>query len=88
MTYEELRLFGKLRMYKRTGPVSMYQHLIHYWPDLCPTEVATKVKRFFFFYGINRHKMTVLTPGYHAEGYGNDDNRFDHRPFLYGDWER
>lgn len=27
--------------------------------------------------------MTVLTPAYHAEGYSPDDNRFDHRPFLY-----
>lgn len=27
--------------------------------------------------------MTVLTPSYHAETYSPDDNRFDHRPFLY-----
>jgi hypothetical protein len=27
--------------------------------------------------------MTVLTPAYHAEQYSPDDNRFDHRPFLY-----
>lgn len=27
--------------------------------------------------------MTVLTPSYHAEAYSPDDNRFDHRPFLY-----
>lgn len=27
--------------------------------------------------------MTVLTPSYHAESYSPDDNRFDHRPFLY-----
>jgi NAD+ synthase (glutamine-hydrolysing) len=25
----------------------------------------------------------VLTPSYHAEAYGIDDNRFDHRQFLY-----
>jgi hypothetical protein len=30
-----------------------------------------------------RHKMTTLTPSYHAEVYSPDDNRFDHRPFLY-----
>ena len=24
--------------------------------------IAQKVKRFFFYYGINRHKMTTLTP--------------------------
>lgn len=27
--------------------------------------------------------MTVVTPAYHAEQYSPDDNRFDHRPFLY-----
>lgn len=27
--------------------------------------------------------MTVLTPSVHAESYSPDDNRFDHRPFLY-----
>jgi NAD+ synthase (glutamine-hydrolysing) len=25
----------------------------------------------------------VLTPSYHAENYSPDDNRFDHRQFLY-----
>ena len=32
---------------------------------------------------MNRHKATVLTPSYHAESYSPDDNRFDHRQFLY-----
>jgi NAD+ synthase (glutamine-hydrolysing) len=41
------------------------------------------VKRFFKFYSINRHKLTVLTPSYHAENYSPDDNRFDLRQFLY-----
>jgi len=27
--------------------------------------------------------MTVITPSVHAETYSPDDNRFDHRPFLY-----
>ena len=31
---------------------------------------------------MNRHKMTTLTPSYHAENYSPDDNRFDLRPFL------
>jgi len=40
------------------------------------------------YYGINRHKMTTLTPSYHAEQYSPDDNRYDLRPFLYPslDW--
>lgn len=32
---------------------------------------------------MNRHKATTLTPAYHAENYSTDDNRFDHRQFLY-----
>lgn len=42
-----------------------------------------QVKRFFRFYAINRHKLTTLTPSYHAEAYSPEDNRFDLRPFLY-----
>lgn len=34
-------------------------------------------------YSVNRHKMTTVTPSYHAESYSPDDNRFDLRPFLY-----
>lgn len=41
------------------------------------------MKRFFSKYSMNRHKMTTLTPAYHAESYSPDDNRFDLRPFLY-----
>ena len=28
-------------------------------------------------------KNPPQTPSYHAESYSPDDNRFDHRPFLY-----
>lgn len=43
---------------------------------------------FFTYYAQNRHKVTTLTPAYHAESYGFDDNRFDLRPFLYDSkWE-
>ena len=56
---------------------------------LTHAEVAAKVKRFFYYYSINRHKMCTLTPSYHAEGYSPDDNRFDLRPFLYNSrWPR
>ena len=66
------------------GPFSMFTKLVHQWSAThSPEEVAAKVKRFFRFYSINRHKMTVVTPSYHAESYSPDDNRFDHRPFLY-----
>lgn len=57
----------------------MFERLLHLWSDKSPREIAEKVKKFFFFYSVNRHKMTVLTPSYHAESYGTDDNRYDLR---------
>merc|ERR1712203_1124618 len=51
-------------------------------PTTVDEQVAQKVKDFFFYNAINRHKMTTLTPSYHAENYSPDDNRFDLRPFL------
>ena len=48
-----------------------------------PIQISERVKRFFTYYSINRHKATTLTPAYHAESYSPDDNRFDHRQFLY-----
>ncbi|KAK8928797.1 hypothetical protein KSP39_PZI017535 [Platanthera zijinensis] len=96
MTYEELSVYGRLRKIFRCGPVSMFQdyhltefnlmvtNLCHKWyGKFAPSEVAEKVKHFFKYYSINRHKMTVLTPSYHAESYSPEDNRFDLRQFLY-----
>ncbi|KAH3679911.1 hypothetical protein WICMUC_000654 [Wickerhamomyces mucosus] len=83
MTYEELSVFGRLRKVSKCGPYSMFLKLYHDWtPGLTPRQISEKVKKFFFFYAINRHKQTVLTPSYHAEQYSPDDNRFDLRPFL------
>ena len=83
MSYEELSQFGRLRKIDRCGPLNMFEKLVFEWDHMPPEEVAIKVKRFFFYYAINRHKMTVLTPSYHAESYSPDDNRFDLRQFLY-----
>lgn len=84
MTYDELSIFGRLRKVEKCGPYSMFTKLVHEWGSfLSPTQVAEKVKLFFFEYARNRHKMTTLTPSYHAEQYSPDDNRFDLRPFLY-----
>ncbi|KAM9764761.1 glutamine-dependent NAD(+) synthetase isoform 1-T1 [Menidia menidia] len=84
MTYSELSAIGRLRKISKCGPFSMFCKLIHMWRDvLSPTEVARKVKHFFRMYSVNRHKMTTVTPSYHAESYSPDDNRFDLRPFLY-----
>ena len=49
----------------------MFRRLAVDWArrrGLSAADVAAKVKRFFFFYSANRHKMTTLTPSYHAEG--------------------
>lgn len=43
--------------------------------DLKGPQIAEKVKHFYFEYARNRHKMTTLTPSYHAESYSPDDNR-------------
>jgi len=84
MTYDELSIFGRLRKQKYCGPYSMFCKLLLLWGDQYTAEqIAEKVKHFFRCYAINRHKMTILTPSYHAEAYSPDDNRFDHRPFLY-----
>ncbi|XP_036442651.1 glutamine-dependent NAD(+) synthetase isoform X1 [Colossoma macropomum] len=84
MTYSELSVIGRLRKISKCGPYSMFCKLIHSWRETCsPSQVAAKVKHFFKMYSVNRHKMTTVTPSYHAESYGPDDNRFDLRPFLY-----
>ena len=63
MTYAELSVFGKLRKEEKLGPYSMFLRLLHDWRDqYSPREVADKVKRFYNFYNINRHKMTTMTP--------------------------
>ncbi|XP_023314568.1 glutamine-dependent NAD(+) synthetase isoform X3 [Trichogramma pretiosum] len=83
MTYVELGIFGRLRKQNRAGPFSMFCNLVNTWDNITPKEVADKVKHFYRCYAINRHKMTTLTPSVHMETYSPDDNRFDHRPFLY-----
>jgi len=89
MTYAELSQYGRLRKLLRCGPVSMFRKLCVTWSHLEPRVVADKVKKFFIFYSINRHKMCTITPAYHAEGYSPDDNRFDLRQFLYNTrWPR
>nr|XP_057933417.1 glutamine-dependent NAD(+) synthetase isoform X2 [Doryrhamphus excisus] len=90
ITYSQLSVIGRLRKISKCGPFSMFCKLIHMWKDvLSPTEVAQKVKHFFRMYSVNRHKMTSVTPSYHAESYSPDDNRFDLRPFLYNTrWDR
>lgn len=64
----------------------MFLRLLSEWASdgkMSPREVADKVKRFHHYYYINRHKQTIATPAYFAEGYSPDDHRFDLRPFVY-----
>lgn len=82
ITYPELSAFGQLRKNERLGPWGQYQRLLQIWQHLSPREIYNKVRHFNHYYSINRHKMTTLTPSYHAESYSPDDNRFDLRPFL------
>ena len=67
MTYEELSVFGRLRKVEKCGPYSIFTKLVHEWgARLSPRQIADKVKLFYFEYARNRHKMTTLTPSYHA----------------------
>ena len=70
----------------------MFEHLLIKWckkldpqtgKTLSPAQISEKVKHFFQVYSANRHKMTVLAPSYHANGYGNEDNRYNLRQILY-----
>ncbi|BCR89511.1 glutamine-dependent NAD(+) synthetase [Aspergillus chevalieri] len=84
VTYAELSTFGYLRKIAKAGPWSMYEKLLHLWGnEYSPREIYEKTRHFFYNYAINRHKMTVLTPSYHAEQYSPEDNRHDLRQFLY-----
>ena len=58
MTYDELSVFGRLRKVEKCGPLGMYEKLLNEWGShLSPTEIARKVKHFWFTHAINRHKM-------------------------------
>jgi NAD+ synthase (glutamine-hydrolysing) len=103
LTYDELSIFGKLRrgQFGTYGPFGMFckiwderqsSHINSAIKDLAnnpdPEVIAKKVKRFFTLYANNRHKQTVLTPALHSETYSPDDNRFDHRQFLFdSEWK-
>lgn len=68
MTYAELSVYGTLRKVHKFNVYSMWQKLVVDWQDRCtPREVYKKVRDFFYYYAINRHKMTTITPAYYAE---------------------
>jgi len=99
MSYAELADLGYIRKVDHSGPLRTFEKVRTKWADeqhqITPSrrkdpqpvgqvqQTAQKVKDFYFYHNVNRHKMTTLTPSYHAENYGPEDNRFDLRPFLY-----
>jgi NAD+ synthase (glutamine-hydrolysing) len=88
MTHQELSTFAKLRKEMRLGPFSMFQELLCSWRGQKSSRaIADVVKKFHHFYGLNRHKMTTLTPAYHAGRSNPDDHRYDMRPMLYPGFE-
>ncbi|KAK3073844.1 glutamine-dependent NAD(+) synthetase [Teratosphaeriaceae sp. CCFEE 6253] len=83
-TYDELSVLGRLRKTCKLGTVGMFEHLVAAWSGrMPPRDVYRKVRDFMYYYAVNRHKMTTMTPGLYLESYTPDDNRFDLRPFLY-----
>jgi NAD+ synthase (glutamine-hydrolysing) len=84
MTHQELSTFAKLRKEMRLGPFGMFQKLLFDWRGQKSSRaIADVVKKFHHFYALNRHKMTTLTPVYHAGRSNPDDHRFGMRPMLY-----
>jgi NAD+ synthase (glutamine-hydrolysing) len=66
LSYSDLELFGRLRKINKLGPVSTFDKVLGM--QIYETEVlAEKIKRFYKFYGINRHKMTILTPSFYYD---------------------
>ena len=86
MSYNDLDWYGKLRMMFKCGPLSMFMKLLNesypYWRAKTAREIGEKVKKFFKFYAMNRHKMSIITPAIHLVNYSPDDNRFDQRPII------
>jgi NAD+ synthase (glutamine-hydrolysing) len=88
MTHLEISTFARLRKEMRLGPFSMFQQLLLSWRGQKSSRaIADVVKKFHYFYGINRHKMSSLTPAYHAGKSNPDDHRYDMRPMLYPGFE-
>lgn len=62
-TYDELSILGRCRKTMKMGTISMFQHLVVQWSDrMDPRGVYKKVRDFMYYYAVNRHKMTTMTP--------------------------
>lgn len=91
VSYRHLRWFADNFMdpAKRYGPISMFREALKSGalnpPDrnLTPSEVAKKVKHYFFYRAMNMHKMWTLTPAVHVAHYSNDVKRYNQWPIVW-----
>ncbi|OMH86191.1 Glutamine-dependent NAD(+) synthetase [Zancudomyces culisetae] len=88
MSYDDLFMYTRLRTLFRLGPYFLFKKLCNLWShDYSPYDIAVKVKTFFHYYSINRHKSAVSTPIFHSGLNSSGDNCSDLRPILYNsDW--
>ncbi|KFD58009.1 hypothetical protein M514_01242 [Trichuris suis] len=87
LSYQDIDVMNTIRKEYGCGPFTMFCKLLPMWKGHKePKQIANKVKRYFEAYATNRHKMTTLTPSYHADFRDLEDRRFDQRPFLYNSW--
>ncbi|CDW51764.1 glutamine dependent NAD(+) synthetase [Trichuris trichiura] len=87
LSYQDIDVMNTIRKEYGCGPFTMFCKLLPMWKGHKePKQIANKVKRYFEAYAANRHKMTTLTPSYHADFRDLEDRRFDQRPFLYNSW--
>ncbi len=61
----------------------MFERVRRIKKELIVEEVSTKIKHFFRYYSINRHKQSTIAPSIHFQACSCDDNRFYMRSFLY-----
>uniref|UniRef100_A0AC34R402 Glutamine-dependent NAD(+) synthetase n=1 Tax=Panagrolaimus sp. JU765 TaxID=591449 RepID=A0AC34R402_9BILA len=86
ITYAQMYEIGLLRKPGYNGLFSTFFQLVSKWNHMLPTEIAEIVIKFYTRYTRNRHKATVSTPALVSNNYCVDDQRTDHRPFVYPDF--
>ena len=63
LTYDELSLFGRLRKIDRCGPYSMFTKLLNTWNNICPVDIAEKVRFYLvivFYKNMNKKNILIL----------------------------
>uniref|UniRef100_A0A914QFA9 Glutamine-dependent NAD(+) synthetase n=1 Tax=Panagrolaimus davidi TaxID=227884 RepID=A0A914QFA9_9BILA len=83
ITYAQLHEIGLLRKPGYYGLFSTFFQLVSRWKNMIPVDVSEIVINFYTRYIKSRHKATVSTPALVSNVYCVDDQRTDHRPFVY-----